>query len=233
MEEYYDIIRENIFLTAKILEEFKISPLPKLPEIAATQYSRGGELLHRGYYCPSLVYDIVFGGAKRGKLLKRFSMPPTYRYGFDKEGNLVVAENIDVGNREIIIRNDDIEVGLTVEESRDEGEKITRISLVNFRGGKIKSYICCDCSAASQIINNTYGEVYEYEFSMLKRVYCSMPTGGTHLYNKREVNRESIKLNKVLLEFEHDADGYLSEYRYTDMHTSLSQNYHIHLKRRA
>lgn len=33
----------------------------------------GGELMHRGYYCPSLVEDIIVGNAKRGRIAKRIT----------------------------------------------------------------------------------------------------------------------------------------------------------------
>ncbi len=31
----------------------------------------GGELMHRGYYCPSLIEDVVVGNTKRGRISKR------------------------------------------------------------------------------------------------------------------------------------------------------------------
>ena len=41
-----------------------------LNDVVRTEYARGGETIHRGYYCPSPVYDIIVGGASRGRLLK-------------------------------------------------------------------------------------------------------------------------------------------------------------------
>lgn len=38
--------------------------------ICSTEYGRGGEFFHRGYYCPSPILDIIVGNANRGKLIK-------------------------------------------------------------------------------------------------------------------------------------------------------------------
>lgn len=47
--------------------------------------------LHRGFYCPSLVYDIVIGNVKRGKPLKRMTTRSKqyYIYGFDQNDQMV------------------------------------------------------------------------------------------------------------------------------------------------
>lgn len=55
-------------------------------QAAAWQYARGGGVLHRGWYCPSPVYDMVIGSADRGRLLKnpsRCKTPPDFAYGLD------------------------------------------------------------------------------------------------------------------------------------------------------
>ena len=53
-----------------------------------------GSTLHRGYYCPSITYDLIVGGAKRGKLLKRLtaSSKPSHEYGFDADGKLLYCK---------------------------------------------------------------------------------------------------------------------------------------------
>lgn len=53
-----------------------------------------GSTLHRGFYCPSLTYDIIVGNAKRGKLLKRLTAAskPSHEYGFDAEGKLLYCK---------------------------------------------------------------------------------------------------------------------------------------------
>lgn len=47
------------------------------------QYTIGGETLHRGYYCPSLIKDIVIGNCNRGRLVRNTKKAKkiTYEYG--------------------------------------------------------------------------------------------------------------------------------------------------------
>lgn len=222
-QEKFEIIRRNADAAAEILKKYRSAALPTPPEIVTTQYSRGGEVLHRGYYCPSLVYDIYIGGAGRGRLIKRYSTPPTWRYGFNKEGRLVVAENCGAKTRESILYDGETEVGLTVETEGPDAGKINRVSLTEYRDGKVFSYVCCDCFV-DQKLASIYGEVYEYECGLLKQVYCCL----NWLYNQRKPAP-----NEVLLTFGHDKDGYLTDYRYTDLHTSFSQIAPVTLKRRV
>lgn len=51
--------------------------------------------LHRGVYCPSLVYDIFVSNIKRGRILKRLTRQSSnyYIYSFEESGRLVSAEN--------------------------------------------------------------------------------------------------------------------------------------------
>lgn len=55
-----------------------------------TEVASNGDL-HRGYYCPSLTYDLVVGGVKRGKPLQRFTKKSKtyFLYGFDKDDKLI------------------------------------------------------------------------------------------------------------------------------------------------
>ena len=52
--------------------------------------SRGG--IHRGYYCPSLIEDIVVGGVNRGRRVIHPRSNYQFRYGFDSDNRLSVAE---------------------------------------------------------------------------------------------------------------------------------------------
>ena len=223
MEEEFEILRRNAFAAAEILKKYQRVPLPIPAEIVTTQYSRGGGTLHRGYYCPSLVYDIYIVGTGRGRLIKHCSTLPTYRYGFDKEGKLVVAENYDAKTREIITYDRETELGLTVETEGSDAGKIIRVSLTEYRDGKVFSYVCCDCFS-EQVFENVYGEVYKYEHGLLTQVYCCL----NWMYTQHEPAPD-----EVLLTFEHDKDGYLTDYRYTDLRTSFSQIAHVSLKRRV
>ena len=41
--------------------------------VVRREQSSGGECMHRGYYCPSIIEDIVIGNIKRGRLIKKLS----------------------------------------------------------------------------------------------------------------------------------------------------------------
>ena len=65
--------------------------------VTAVKYGSGSVYLPRGYFCPSRVLDTVIGNVTRGRLLKTKPRTkiPTYRYGFDKNGKLITAEEYD------------------------------------------------------------------------------------------------------------------------------------------
>lgn len=54
--------------------------------IVREEQAVGGETLHRGFYYPSPVYDIVVGNVHRGNVLKRVTSRSKviWRYGFEK-----------------------------------------------------------------------------------------------------------------------------------------------------
>lgn len=65
--------------------------------VTAVKYGSESVYLPRGYFCPSRVLDTVIGNVTRGRLLKTKPRTkiPTYRYGFDKNGKLITAENCE------------------------------------------------------------------------------------------------------------------------------------------
>ena len=57
--------------------------------------SRGGENIHRGFYCPSLIQDIVVGNCKRGSLCKSNNPKATYTHYFDSNNNHIATRQQD------------------------------------------------------------------------------------------------------------------------------------------
>lgn len=86
----------------------------KRGKIAEIQYARGCLLPHRGYFCPSLIQDIVIGNARRGRLIRhpRKASIPEYTYGFDLAGKLICVEK-EVNFEWIFYEADRRQVGLT------------------------------------------------------------------------------------------------------------------------
>lgn len=58
------------------------------------EYARGGEIIHRGFYCPSTVQDIIIGNCKRGKLVKKPRKTPDYEYWFDDNDRLILVKQL-------------------------------------------------------------------------------------------------------------------------------------------
>lgn len=64
--------------------------------VVKKEFSRGGECLHRGFYCPSPVLDIVIGDCKRGKLIKNPRKTPDFEYWFDADNKVTLAKRPDI-----------------------------------------------------------------------------------------------------------------------------------------
>ena len=110
-----------------------------LNDVVRTEYARGGETIHRGYYCPSPVYDIIVGRASRGRLLKdmkRIKKNPDYTFGFNANNELIVIQNSFY--REFIVRDQHTELSIIF--SKYSIEAITECRYV---GNQIQSYIYC------------------------------------------------------------------------------------------
>lgn len=62
-------------------------------KVIHVEYGKGGEVLHRGFYCPSKIMDVVIGNCNRGKLLKTLrSTNPTFIYGFDELNRIITVK---------------------------------------------------------------------------------------------------------------------------------------------
>ena len=62
--------------------------------ICSNQYAKGGMVIHRGYYSPSLL-DMVVGGMRRGKILPKKPVHYDYSYHFDADGKLICVHKMD------------------------------------------------------------------------------------------------------------------------------------------
>ena len=91
--------RELLNMALTVSKEEHEERMQKCKELVNTyQYAVGGELLHRGYYCPSPVKDIVMGNCNRGKMIKhpiKFEQKMMYEYGFCDDQLLLIKHNID------------------------------------------------------------------------------------------------------------------------------------------
>lgn len=130
--------------------------------VVKTEYCVGGEYLHRGYYCPSSVIDLISGNIRRGRIVRRISgqNPSTFAYGFDKRNQLVTVKK--QFTNEVIIRKNGIEFGITF--SRDE--KVENFSeCVYDENKKIASYKYYTLSPWEERIIELCAEEYTYQGS--------------------------------------------------------------------
>jgi hypothetical protein len=142
-------------------------------EIVKFEFSKGGELIHRGYYCPSPIFEYIVGNVKRGRLLKR--KPDfgkfTYEYGFDKEGNLIRVRGVNEFTKptsrydeEYLIYKGNVVYGLEF----DTLGELSVVSKCNYENGNIVKYERCVCSI-EEFADLNYEE-YKYEGNCLTEV---------------------------------------------------------------
>jgi len=206
-------------------------------EIVLEKYSTGGEGLYRGYYCPSPIMDIVMRNCNRGRLLSRITKrsKPTFKYGFNVDGNLILATNfrydIDAIGTEIILRDGKKETGISFQEWDGE-RRLEQLSESIYRDNRIISFINCfylDYDNSVSIYNR---EEYTYSNEGL---------GTAHMYRFSNHKGTFPILNHEEYRFKHDNDGYLSqftviEYPGSSMRTEPYWNgcvYDIRLKRKG
>ncbi|MBQ7344494.1 MAG: hypothetical protein IJW45_00340 [Oscillospiraceae bacterium] len=106
-------------------------------KIIRTEYGSGGELLHRGFYCPSIVADIICGNIKRGRISHsvRSKNCVSFIYGFDDHNRLITVER--PFSKEFIVYEDAVEIGIGFSK---EGRLETLSQCEYSANGQITSY---------------------------------------------------------------------------------------------
>ena len=136
--------------------------------IANRTWARGGRVLHRGFYCPSLIVDITTGNCDRGKLLKnKTKVHPDYIYGFDSSEKLVTVEKYEESrliSMERIFYEGNNEYGLTYYSNLDY---VSFFSKCEYMEGLRKSYITCQVHPSNNLKDMIWLEEYNYENSIL------------------------------------------------------------------
>lgn len=192
-------------------------------KIVRKEYSKGGEILTRGYYCPSPILDIVTGNCKRGKLLKRIACitNPDYEYCFDENNKLILVNYLYSNQVEILEYIDDVVIGITF--ARDEDNEIIALTECKYDSkGQISSFIVARRNFTDGNIDEIHRETYFYNQQGLYRA---------DIYDFLD-DKEYPHLNYERYKFVHDNQGYLKEYR---CETSIIENnlYKVGVKRRV
>lgn len=132
------------------------------------KYGIGGETIHRGYFCPSLVIDIVIGNAKRGKLCNNIPKisKEYYKYGFDNEDHLILVtcEDEFKNTFEIIEHMPNYQMGIGYHRSFG----IERISECRYDDlGRLTSYSWFLYNGFDDYIQEYETELYTYSENKL------------------------------------------------------------------
>ena len=150
MNEFKKIINEFCLIADRYGSS--ISELTKFAEsnTRKTEFCIQSKYLHRGFYCPSPVLELLIENCKRGKLTAKpyKTTRDYYKYNFDNNNSMVSAEHYITGlsctplEIEFIIRDGDVEYGITFSNHKEAADyiEITYISMAKYENSAIKSY---------------------------------------------------------------------------------------------
>ena len=209
-ENRYSVFEKDIELISEIVKQYadQYDALKKITDetTARIEYCIGAEV-HRGFYCPSLVEDIVIGNVKRGRIAKRTPKKPSYTYCFDKNNYLISV--ISEFNREFIIRDGEREIGITYfDDFKCIGDVV---SVCEYRQGRLSRYLLA--GVRSSDVWSIRKEEYSYTEDEMTvdihdgRAWSADDWGDTHMlysfplengymtgtYISRSFTHESIK----------------------------------------
>lgn len=147
--------------------------------------------LHRGYYHPSPVYDLIVGNTKRGRLQSNMTDYVSHQYFYNASGRLERIESFSCGRTafiELLQYQDGIILGTTLDsngrlaavcEEVYEDDRITTLYLVNcfFDGNQYVAYdyrrekyiyddigiSACDFVSFSPQSKNIIHKTYEFQ----------------------------------------------------------------------
>lgn len=140
------------------------------------EYSNNENGIYRGYYCPSPVDDLIIGGCRRGKLLKRITKRtnPEREYLFDSNNRLVAVNSLldwKAVHTEVLIYEDNLVTGIDIDNYDNSVSEISECTYGS--DNKIKSFLTASISS-NKTIKTTIEEIglekYSYDKSSLNEV---------------------------------------------------------------
>ena len=190
-------------------------------DITKKEYGSKGDVIHRGYYCPSPVQDIVIGNSKRGKLTKnkkRF-LSTGYEYGFDKNNRLIYVRCIETSSIEFIEYKENYSIGyeFNISESKPQLQSINECFFDHL--GRIILYINAFCPIDK--FKELHYEQFEYsEFGICTDYFVN------YIYG-------IVSCDGYV--FHHNKHGYLSSFDIVSLNDKSKENetYSIRIKRKV
>lgn len=147
------------FLEGGVVEHRSI-PCERVEFCANSRY------LHRGFYCPSPVLDLLVTNTRRGRILKRPTGRSniTNRYVYDTSGKLIFTDNYINGkmvSSEYLLYYENMVCGITIGISG----RIICVSEELYANSRIESYLCAYYSGTgeSTICYKMDCENYQYD----------------------------------------------------------------------
>lgn len=186
----------------KYIEQKELLALELERSVVRKEFAIGGKTIHRGYYCPSPIYDIIVGGSNRGRLVKRPGQGEiTYVYGMDAANNVVLADSF-WGGKEYIFHTGDTVLSIIFRENFPL-LPVVQVSECSYQNGKLQSYTLFDADGHN--VTAFWREEYSYGkdgllFADVQR-YAIAP----------QVSVDGLMMHQRYY-FEHDENGYLSSF---------------------
>lgn len=143
-------------------------------------HSRGGLCLPRGYYCPSLLMELLITNVSRGRLLKKTKKTPDYTYYFDEgELKLVGKEDADTGKTDFewIEKNGNIEYSIFKDAAN-------RITISEYEKDRIvkNRFLTVFSKSQYELIIEDYN--YNKENKLISAMYKSVSVSWNDFYEE-------------------------------------------------
>lgn len=177
------------------------NPVPPKASVICERYCVNSTL-HRGFYYPSPVYDLIVGNTKRGKVIVQPKATDniTHHYFYDCEMNLFQIDSVYHGKTsytEVLIRHGNEIIGLTT----DQNGVLAAVTKEEYQGNRLRSFIILNCYSTDKcyVCYNYQEEHYYYDsLGLCSCRFIMLSPKSNHLVN-------------AFYEFDRQ-DGYLTAY---------------------
>ena len=233
-----DYMEQRLFdLYDKYLYSYDELLKKALAETCYTEYSKGGETFHRGYYCPRLVQDLIIGNANRGRLLKRRpAVNYDYIYYLNEARQIIMVDAFatwkddwlgyykkTLYTREFVFHRENAEISVEYKLNYFLDQiNMYSASLCDYEAGKLRAYRHLCASAYCRDDGSRYVSKYSYSISAEDYDYdesgllCESVLGEKLSY-KIETSSGELKTEGGTYEnayrFFHNEDGFLYAYK--------------------
>ena len=228
-----DYMEQRLFdLYDKYLYSYDELLKKALAETCYTEYSKGGETFHRGYYCPRLVQDLIIGNANRGRLLKRRpAVNYDYIYYLNEARQIIMVDYFatweggskTLYTREFVFHRENAEISVEYKLNYFLDQiNMYSASLCDYEAGKLLAYrqLCmhtyCRADGSCYVDKDSClfsAEDYEYDESNLM---CGAVLGEKLSY-KEKISSGKFKpagyTREIAFRFFHNEDGFLYAYK--------------------